>query len=235
MSFNPDYFKECIIEGAKYIPITLKMTAIIFVASIIFGLIIATVRFYKIPVISQILATFVTIYLGIPMMLAINVYYLVFSTFYNRVVQFFNLSVTIRDADFSIVAYFTLIVSTSCWISETFRGAYKAIDKTQFEAGYSIGLTRFRTLTRIILPQIVPIVLPSMVNWLTGTLKGISMISVIGLYEIMNGAIVPCVKTYSYVEGYVAAAVIYWIIVVIIEQAGKLIEKRSGKYRRQTI
>ena len=235
MSFNLDYLKECIIAGAEYIPVTLKMTAIIFVVSVVLGLVIATVRFYKIPVLSQILATFVTVYLGVPTMLAINVYYLVFSTFYNSVAEFFNLSTTIRDANFNIVAYFTLIISTACWISETFRGAYKAIDKVQFEAGYSIGLTKFRTLTRIVLPQVVPIVLPSMVNWLTGTLKNMSMIYVIGLYEIMNGALVPCIRTYSYVEGYVAAAIIYWIIVVIIEQAGKILEKRSGRYRRQGV
>jgi L-cystine transport system permease protein len=233
MSFNVDYLKECLLAGAKYIPVTVKMAVIVFVVSVILGLAIATVRFYKVPVLSQLLATFVTIYLGVPMMLAINVYYVFFSTFYTKIAAFLHLSTTIRDADFSIVAYFTLIVSTSCWISETFRGAYKAIDKVQFEAGYSIGLTKFKTLTRIILPQIVPIVLPSMVNWFTGTLKSISMIFVIGLYEIMNGALVPCMKTYSYVEGYVAAAIIYWILVVIIEQAGKIIEKRSVRYRRQ--
>lgn len=235
MAFSLDNLKDSLISGAQYIPVTLKMTVIVFVISVLLGLIIATIRFYKVPAASQILAAFVTIYLGIPMMLAINVYYLIFTTSYNGIAEFFHLSTTLRDANYVIVAYLTLILETACRTSETFRGAYKAIDKIQFDAGYSIGLTKFRTLTRIIIPQLVPIVMPSVVNWITGTLKGISMISVIGLYEIMNGALVPCIQTYSYVEGYMAAAIIYWILVVIIEQVCKRVEIRGGKYRRQSV
>lgn len=232
MSFHIDYLKDCIWAGIQYIPVTLKMTVIIFVVSCIIGLLVATLRFYKVPVVSQCLAGFITIYLGVPIMLAINVYYLMFSTFYTPVMNFLHLSRTIRDANFNLVAYFTMIMSMSCMFSEIFRGAYRAIDKLQFEAGYSIGLTEFKTLTRVIFPQMIPVILPSMINSLTATLKNMSMVSIIGIYEVLNGSLVPCVKTYSYVEGYVAAALIYWAMVVIIEQIGKRVEKNSGKFRR---
>jgi L-cystine transport system permease protein len=235
VTFNIDYFKESLRYGVKYIPVTLKMALIVFILSALLGLLIATVRFYKIPVLSQILATFVTIYLGVPTMLALNVYYLLYSMFYIKIVNTLHLSLTMRDIDFTVVVYFTMILSTSCWMSETFRAAYKAIDKLQFEAGYSIGLTKFQTLKRIIFPQIVPVVLPGMMNWLTGTIKNMSLISAIGINEIMTGALKPCQRTYSFVEGYVASAIIYWIIIVIFEQFGKIIEKKSTKHRRQAI
>ncbi|WP_044915265.1 amino acid ABC transporter permease [Butyrivibrio sp. WCE2006] len=235
MTFNVDYFWESIRYGIKYIPFTLQFSVIVFVLSVLFGLIIATIRFYKVPVLSQFFSGFITLYLGVPLILAINIYYVLYATYYNDIAGILGTGKTIRDANFTSVAYFTLILSYSCMISETFRGAYRTIDKTQFEAGYAIGLTKLGTLRRIIFPQVVPAVLPSMVNWLVGTIKGTSFVSIIGLYEVMNGALIPCINTYSYVEGYVAAALIYWGIVVIIEQVGKLVEKRSARFRRQTV
>lgn len=233
---NMDFFQECILVGIRHIPVTLKMTVIVFLVSVVLGFLVATVRFYKVPVVSQFLNGFITIYLGIPLMLAINVYYLIFITFYNPVMRFLHISSTLRDIKAAApVAYFTMILSTVCLISEMFRGGYEAIEKVQFEAGYSIGLTKMKTLGRIIIPQMVPVVLPGMVNSFAGTLKGMSMLSVIGIYEILNGALVPCKETYSYVEGYVAAALLYWVLVIIIEQAGKWMEKHSSKYRRQVV
>lgn len=235
MSFNVSYLWECILEGIKYIPVTLKMTVIVFLVSVILGFLVATVRFYKVPVFSQFFNGFITIYLGIPMILALNVYNLAFVTFYNPIMRFLHINSTIRDAKVTTVAYFAMILGTVCFVSEIFRGAYQAIEKIQFEAGYSIGLSKTRTLSRIIVPQIIPVVLPGMVNSFAGTLKGMSMLSVIGICEIMNGSLIPCVETYSYVEGYVAAALLYWVLVIIIEQVGKWIEKYSSKYRRQVV
>lgn len=233
--FNLSYFKDCILSGLKYLPFTLKFSLIVFVASSFFALVVATVRFYKVPVLSQFFTGFTTLYLGIPLVLALNVYYVAYISWYNDFAAFFHTGKTIRDGNFTTVAYIALILSFSCMISETFRGAYKTVDRTQFEAGYSIGLTRFGTLRRIILPQVVPAVLPAMINWLAGIIKATSFVSIIGLYEIMNGAIAPCINTYSYVEGYVAAALLYWAVVVIVERLGKLAEKHTAKYRRQAI
>lgn len=235
MSFSQEHFLNCLRSGIQYIPITLKMTVIVFAASVLLGLLIATIRFYKVPVLSRFFALFITVYLGIPMMLAVNVYYLVFVTFYNQVAGFLHLSTTIRDANFEVVAYFTLILGTSCMVSEAFRGAYSAIEPVQFEAGYSIGMTKFKTLTRIILPQVIPVVIPNMVNWFTGSLKNMSILFVVGIYDVMNGALLPCVDNYSYTEGYVAAALIYWALVVIFEWLGKGIEKQSIGFKRRAI
>lgn len=235
MSFDLKHFWNCLISGIVYIPVTLKMTVIVFTVSVILALLVATIRFYKVPVLSQLFAVITTVYLGIPIMLAINVYYLIFVVFYNDVAAFFHLSTTIRDANFNIVAYFTLILGNCCMFSETFRGAYRSIDRVQFEAGYSIGMSKLKTLVRIILPQIVSVVAPSMINFLVGTLKNMSILFVVGVYDIMNGALIPCVQNYSYVEGYVAAALIYWGLVVIIEQIGKAVEKHSTSYKRQAI
>lgn len=235
MSFDLQHLQNCMLSAACYIPNTLKMTVVVFVISILLGLLIATIRFYRIPVISKICAVFVTIYLGVPILLAINVYYLVYVMFYNDIASFLHFGTTIRDANFTIVAYFTLILASSCMMSDTFRGAYCAIDPVQFEAGYSIGMTKPCTLVRIILPQVFPVVLPNMINWFVNILKNMSILFVVGIYDIMNGSLIPCADNYSYAEGYVAAALIYWIVVIIVERLGGILEARSNAYKKVSV
>lgn len=233
MSFRLDYLIECIQSGIPYIPVTLKLTVIVFVVAALLGWTIATIRHFRVPVLSRLFALFVTVYMGVPNMLGLNFYYLFVAMTFNDISGFLHLPWTLKDVNFMSVAYFTMILSSSCWMSEDFRGAYKAIDKTQFEAGYSIGLSTVTTLRRIIFPQMIPVVLPNLLNWLTGTVKNVSLISAIGLVEIMGGCLQPCGRTYSYLEGYVAAAIIYWIIVIIIEKLGKIVERQTSRYRRQ--
>lgn len=232
MSFRIEYLLECLRSGIPYIPYTLKLALIVFVVSTVLAFLIATVRFYKIPVISQLFAIFVTLYMGVPNILALNVFSLILVMCFQDIMTALQLPFTLRDVNFIIVAYVAMILSDSVWMSENFRGAYKAIKAVQFEAGYAIGYSEIKTLRRIIVPQIIPIVLPNLMNWLTGTIKGVSLISTIGLVEVMNGCLQPCGRTYSYLEGYVAAALIYWALVVIFEQLGKIVEKRSMRFRR---
>lgn len=229
------YFVECLQTGITYIPFTLKLLISVFVLSNIFAFLFATIRFYKIPVLSQIVAIFVTIWLGIPSTLSLSVAYLLVLTNFNSWAQAIHLPWGIKDVNFVYVAALVLIITYTCPISENFRGAYKAIARVQFEAAYSIGLTELQTLRRIIVPQLIPIIMPTEVNWLIIILKNISLISAIGLVEVMGGCLLVCARTYSYFEGYVAAAVIYWIIAIIIEQVGKQIEKHTNRHRRQNV
>ena len=173
--------------------------------------------------------------MGLPMMVALILYNLIFMTFYNDFAEAFHISVQISDINPIFIGFFALILGTSCSISESVRGAFRGIDKTQYEAGYSIGLTKFQTLRRIIFPQMVPILLPGMQNSLIGLLKASNLVSAISVIEIMTGALLPALLYYSYLEGYVAAALVYWIIGACIELLAAIAEKNSGKYLKRTV
>lgn len=233
MSFSVSSFLESLVSALAYAPVTIKLTAITFVVSLILGTIIATIRYYKVPVLSQIFAVFVTAYLGLPTMVALLLYNIIFMTCYADVANLLHITVPISEVDPIIMGYFALILGTSCSVSESVRGAFRGIDKVQFEAGYSIGLGKFKTLTRVIYPQMVPILLPGLQNSLIGLLKASNLVSAISVIEIMTGALLPSLLYYSYLEGYVAAALVYWLIGIGIEVIGYLAEKNSGKYLKQ--
>ena len=233
MSFGISNFLDSLKSAFLYAPVTLKLTFITFVISLILGTIVATVRYYKIPVLSQFFSVFVTVYMGLPTMVALILYNLIFMTFYNDVAKALNINIPITDINPIIIGYFTLILGTTCSISESVRGAFRGISKIQYEAGYSIGLSKVKTLTRSIYPQMVPILLPGLQNSLIGLLKASNLVSAIAVVEIMTGALLPSLLYYSYLEGYVAAALVYWLIGAFIELLAYFAEKNSGKYLKK--
>ena len=233
MSFNIQSFIEALRSAFKYAPVTLELTVITFLVSLVLGTVIATIRQYRIPVISQILGVFVTVYMGLPMMVALILYNLLFMTFYNDFATALNISTPISEINPIYIGFFALILGQSCSLSEAVRGAFRGIEKIQYEAGYSIGLSKIKTLYRIIFPQMVPILLPGMQNSLIGLLKASNLVSAIAVTEIMTGALLPSLLYYSYLESYVAAALVYWIIGIGIEVLAHFAEKRSGQYLRR--
>lgn len=222
------------LQGAiAYIPVVLQLTFVTFIWSFFIGFLIAIIRNYKVPILSKVLGAFVTIYMGLPLMVALVVYQLLFLTYYENIAQFFHLSQTISGGSQLIVAYIALISAGACSYSETIRGALLSVDRVQYEAAYAIGLTKSQAFFRIILPQAIPTIIPGLINNLVGTIKGTNLVSAIGIMEIMGGAIYPCSKTYSYLEGYIAAALVYWLISFVIETIAKRVEVASNRFRRK--
>ncbi len=119
-----------------------------------------------------------------------------------------------------------------CSISEAIRGALLSIDKGQDEAGYSVGLTKVQTIRRIIIPQMIPAAIPTLINHVVGLIKASSVVMAIGIIEIVAGATIPSSRTYSFFEGYVAAAVIYWAFTIMIEYLAKVLRRHTGRFRR---
>ncbi len=235
MEFNYSYFVTSFKQALLYTPVTLKILFVTFTVSFVLGILIGAIRFYKVPFLSKFFSAFVTVYMGIPIMVALVLYNLVFLTCYTDFANFFHISKKINEIDQIVIAYVALIASNTCSMSEITRGGFRSVDKVQFEAGYTIGLTKFQTFRRIIFPQMLPVISPGLLNLLIGMLKSTNLVSTIGIMEIMVASLYPCQETYSYLEGYLAAALMYWIIGIAIENLGHLVEHYSDKYRKKPI
>lgn len=232
MGFNLDYFWECLRSGIIYIPNTIKLVFISLLLGFILGTIIALIRVYRVPVINKVLAAFVTVYQGVPIIVSLLVYNLLFMLEFNNLAKFLNISRTVKDVDNIWVGIFALTLTTICSMSEVVRGALLSVDKGQNEAGYSVGLTKVQTIRRIIVPQMIPVAIPMMINNIVGLIKASSVVMTIGITEITAGAIIPGSRTYSFFEGYAAAALIYWAFTVMIEYLAGQLRKHTGKFKR---
>lgn len=233
MSTSLDLFLESLMVAISRVPYTMLLAIATFVISGFLGFFIAVVRHFKVKVFSQLFAVLITIYLGVPIMVAVMIYRLIFLIYYNDVATALSLPWSINDVDIVYVALFALVLTLTCTMTETFRGGLSAIDKTQYDACAALGMKTSTSMVRVIWPQLIPIVLPQLITTFVGCIQATSLVSVVGVIEILNGALQPAAKTYGYWEGYLAAALVYWALTIIVEQIGKLIEKRSTRYRRQ--
>ena len=107
-----------------------------------------------------------------------------------------------------------------------------SIDKGQAEAAYAVGLSKVQTIRRIMIPQVIPVAIPTMVNSTVGLIKATSIVYAVGIAEVLSGALVPASRRYTFFEGYLAAALLYWILTIAVEVAYRFAEKKSGKFRR---
>ena len=140
------------------------------------------------------------------------------------------------DLNFSskiIYVIISLALIYSATLSEIIRSAYLALGKTQYEAALSIGLTPFQAVWRIMIPQGLVYALPNLGNSLISLFKEGSLAFTIGLIDMMGSGNLIISRNYGAysLETYLALAVIYWALTLIIEQIFLKLEKHYGRGR----
>ena len=136
-------------------------------------------------------------------------------------------------------AIITFGVNSGAYISENIRAGIKSVDKGQMEAGRSMGLGYFQTMTKIILPQAVKNIIPAIGNEMIALLKETSIISMVGatvgtLTFDLNAAANTVYRTVTdYLASGLIAAVFYLVVVYLMVLIIKLIERRFAKSDRR--
>jgi His/Glu/Gln/Arg/opine family amino acid ABC transporter permease subunit len=112
-----------------------------------------------------------------------------------------------------------LILQNGAYVSEIFRGGVKAIDRVQFDAARSLGLSPWATFRRVTLPQLLVYSLPALGNQVVLLLKDTSLLSVIAVAELTMRAKVLTERTASAYESFLVAAILYLLLVSLSEMA----------------
>ncbi|MBW7454912.1 amino acid ABC transporter permease [Paenibacillus sepulcri] len=207
---------------AGKLPITLAMLLLSTLFGLLLGLGIAVVRIQKKPV----LYTVATFYLSF--MRCTPTLVQLFLVYYGlpAVLQLIGIDVNGWDRFIFVIVTFSL--HSAAFFSEVIRSAYLAVGVAQQEAAYSVGMTYFQTLRRIILPQAFGIGLPNFCNDLIGILKETSLAFSIGIVDIMGQAqiIIGNSNGLNVVQVYIVISIVYWILSIAIEKGCGRLERR---------
>lgn len=207
-----------LLQGAMY---TVLFAAVSMVLGLILGFSVAVVRVTKVPVVSQIAAVYVSAFRGTPLLVQIFVLYYGLP----------SVGIEFTPVTAGILA---LTLNVAAYLSESMRGAILGIDKGQWEAGLSVGLTWGQTLWNIITPQALRLAVPSLSNSLISLIKDTSLISVITVTELMLATKEVIAETFQPLPLYLAAAGIYWLLSALFERVQKALENRlTAPLRRQ--
>lgn len=131
-----------------------------------------------------------------------------------------------------VITALGLLFSASA--AEIMRGSYLAVPAGQREAALTSGLTEEQAFVRILLPQAFVVSLPNLGNSLIALLKEGSLAFTIGLIDVMGkGNLIISMNFGAYaLETYIALAIIYWVLTILLEQLFKRIEKHFSKGRK---
>jgi ABC-type amino acid transport system permease subunit len=103
----------------------------------------------------------------------------------------------------------------------------------QIEAAQSIGMTTPLIYRRVILPQALPVAVPILGNTFIGQIKGAALVSMIGVKDIVTQVKIEANANYRYLEAYIAAALVYWVICLGIEQGVRLLNRLVRSYTKE--
>lgn len=219
--FDFDYFLSIfniVFMGLKN---SLALAFISLFFSVLLGFVLAAVRYYNVPVLKQISIVFVSFFRSTPFIAQLFI-------FYYGAAQLID---AIRNLDGFTAVIIVLSVSFAAYMAENIRGAIMSVEKGQFEAGISIGLTPWQTIYRVVIPQAARIAIPGMVNSFANLFKSTSLAFTVGVMDMTSRVKNEVNLTYRYLEGYLALLIVYWVILASIELLqGKLEKKMSKPY-----
>lgn len=128
----------------------------------------------------------------------------------------------------------TICLALNCgaYMSEIIRAGIQAIDPGQMEAARSLGLSYWRSMFRVVLPQAIKNMIPSIVNQFIITLKDTSILSVIGFPELVNKAQNVIAITFKSFETWAIVAVMYLVVILALQQVANALERSLNRGRK---
>ena len=206
--------------------VTLEIFGFTLVFSIPLGLLVAKGRMSKNIIISSLFRFYISILRGTPLMLQLLLVY--FGPFYLFKIKIGDIAVGPFDYRF-IATIIGFSLNYAAYFAEIFRGGIQSISKGQYEAAQVLGFSKSQTFFRIILPQVVKTVLPSVSNEVITLVKDTSLAQVLMVTEMFTEAKELASANVSVIP-YVAAGVFYYVMNLVIEMIMTRIEKSMSYY-----
>ncbi|OUQ22602.1 amino acid ABC transporter permease [Lachnoclostridium sp. An131] len=209
---------------AEYLPRLLdglRLTVVIAVFGLLFavllGIILCIFSISGVRLLQKLANFYIMLVRGIPLMiLALFLYF----------------GVIKNSLGLTISAVLILGINASAYMAEIFRAGIQAIDYGQMEAARSLGMSYFQTMGRVILPQAVKIMIPSLMNQFISSLKDTAILSAISVNELTMSARTIIARNYKAFEVYSYAAVIYIIVITALTFLSKKVEQRLSYDKR---
>ena len=117
-------------------------------------------------------------------------------------------------------------INTGAYMAEIVRGGIISIDRGQFEGAMSIGMTHAQTMFKVIIPQVMRNILPSVSNEFVINIKDTSVLNVISVVELYFSGNTVATQTYQYFQTFFIIAVIYFVLTFTVTRILRYIEKR---------
>jgi len=193
--------------------VTLELTVCSISLGFILGVALALGRLYGKRPVSLFCTGYIEFFRGTPLLVQLLILYYGLPPYGIRLSSF-------------VAGILGLGLNSAAYQAEYFRGAIQSVSQGEIMAARAIGMSRFKAIVNIILPQMFRIVIPSWSNELIYTLKYSSVAYMIGAPELMAQAKFIAAENFRYFEVFLVVAFIYLIAVVVLSRILSVVEKR---------
>lgn len=210
------------------LPVTLGLTLAGASFGLILALVFAIVKINRVRILYPIQAVFVSFLRGTPILVQLMLTYYGIPLMLKAINQKYGLSLNINDIPAEVFAITAFAFNEAAYTSETLRAAIQSVNPGEIEGAKSLGMTSAQVYRRVIIPNAAVVATPTLVNGLIGLTKGTSLAFNAGIVEMFAQAQILGGSDYRYFERFISVAMIYWAVSIIIENAGRLIEKKMA-------
>jgi len=193
--------------------VTLELTVCSISLGFVLGIVLALGRLYGNRPVSLLCTGYIEFFRGTPLLVQLLILYYGLPPYGIRLSSF-------------VAGILGLGLNSAAYQAEYFRGAIQSVSQGEIMAARAIGMSRFKVIVNIILPQMFRIVIPSWSNELIYTLKYSSVAYMIGAPELMAQAKFIAAENFRYFEVFLVVAFIYLIAVVVLSRILSVVEKR---------
>lgn len=197
---------------------TVGLSLIAFVGGGVVGLLLVILRLGKLPGMAPLVAAYVQLFQGIPLLVQL------FLAYYGLGLFGINTSPW-------VAAGMGLTLYTSAFLAEIWRGCVASIPRGQWEASASLALSFYEQLRYIILPQAIKIAVPPTVGFLVQVIKGTALASVIGFMELTKVGKTIANATYSPFLIFSCVAILYFVLCYPVSLYAKHLERKIHAHR----
>ncbi len=218
-ALNLDYMLGLVPVLLKYLPLTLGMASLSMILALILASLFAIIRVVRFPVLDAATRLFISFFRGTPLLVQLFL-------FYYGLPQLFSFLTAIDGVTAAIIG---LTLHFSAYMAESIRAAILGVDRSQWEAAKSIGMSTSQMMRRIILPQASRVAAPTLINYFIDLIKSTSLAFTLGVTELMGAAQKEAAGSFLYFETFIVVAVIYWAVVESLAFIQIRIEKQLSK------
>lgn len=204
----------------KYYPVylsglwgTLWISAVVVILGTLLGMLIALVKMSKSKPGNLLIDAYIEVLRGTPVLLQLFLFWLLLPKLFPNVTD-------------TVCAVVALVINASAYIAEIIRAGINAVDKGQWEAAKSIGLSPTHVLSHVILPQAVKNILPALCNEFITTIKGTSLASVFFVGELMTSYKIVQSATFLAIPSLLISGVIYLVLNFVLSKLLRRLERR---------
>lgn len=219
-AFDKVFTPENMLFLAKGALISLGIAALSLLIGLIFGILGASAKISHNRILKLIANIYVEVIRGTPMLLQIMIIFNVLPIIVTQITG------QVLRLNYYVVGVIAMSINSGAYTTELIRSGINGVDKGQWEACETLGLTRWQTMKLVILPQAFKRIVPPVVSEFITLIKDSSLISCIGAVELMTSAKILGNQYYEFMSPYCLAAVFYLIMTLTISYISKKLERK---------